>query len=83
MLQIKTIRNTDPAAFDDAVNAALAEGWILTRRLAGPDFIAEMERETIPEKEQCCENCAHYNKRGDEEPCLHCSENADKWERAT
>lgn len=83
MLQIKTIRNTDPAAFDEAVNTALAEGWTLTRRLTGPDFIAELEREVITEEERSCENCAHYSKKLGEEPCLSCSVDADKWEPAT
>ena len=82
MLQIKTVHNTDPAAFDEAVNTALAEGWILTRRLTGPgpDFVAELEREIITEAERCCENCAHYGKLPHAEPCCNCSENADKWE---
>lgn len=85
MLQIKTIHNTDPAAFDEAVNTALAEGWTLTRRLTGPGpgFVAELEKEIITEGERCCENCAHYEKGVGVEPCLSCSEDADKWEPAT
>lgn len=82
MLQIKTIRNADPSAFDEAVNAALADGWTLTRRLSGPDFIAELEREEITEGERSCENCAHFNLCSDQEPCRSCDENASKWEVA-
>ena len=80
MLQIKTIRNTDPAAFDEAVNTALREGWRLTRRLTGPDLVAEMEMELITEEEQICENCRHYEKGPDEEPCCECTDNCSAWE---
>lgn len=80
MLQIKTIRNADPSAFDEAVNAALADGWTLTRRLAGTAFIAELEREEITEGERICENCAHFDLGNDQEPCRSCDEYASKWE---
>ena len=82
MLQIKTVHDTSPAAFDKAVNDALAEGWALTRRLTGPgpDFVAELEREVITEAERTCENCLHADKGGNLEPCCNCASNADKWE---
>lgn len=88
MLQIKTIHDTDPAAFDEAVNTALMEGWTLTRRLTGPEgnapgFVAELEQEIITEAERCCENCRHYDSLPHTEPCRSCGENADKWEAAT
>lgn len=96
MKQIKTIKNRLDNAedFDVAVNTALAEGWRLTKRevirplsqgsghLTYIMLYAELEREEITEAERCCENCAHCGKRGDEEPCLHCSDQADKWEPA-
>lgn len=88
MKQIKTIHNTDTAAFDEAVNTALAEGWTLTRRLTGPEgtgpgFVAELEREIITEAERCCDNCAHWSKGPEQEPCLSCSEDCSGWEPAT
>ena len=85
MLQIKTIRNTDPAAFDEAVNAALADGWTLTRRLTGPgpDFVAEMEREVVTEKERTCENCKYWEQQPESPPCRDCSDDCDKWEQMT
>lgn len=36
MLQIKTIIDNSASKFDKEVNKALADGWTLTRRLAGP-----------------------------------------------
>jgi uncharacterized paraquat-inducible protein A len=97
MLQIKTIKNRldNASAFDEAVNAALAEGWRLTKRdvicaHAHPTGVtlhtmlyAEMEREEITEAECCCENCKYYEQSASTEPCLSCGENADKWESAT
>lgn len=82
MLQIKTIHNTDPAAFDEAVNTALVEGWTLTRRLTGPgpDFVAELEREIITEAERCCENCRYCETLGGMEPCHSCDASASNWE---
>lgn len=43
MLEIKTIISRDPGEFDQAVNAALAEGWGLVRR----DLIPPYEGETL------------------------------------
>lgn len=85
MLQIKTIHNTDPGAFDFSVNCALEDGWTLTRRLTGPgpDFVAELEREIITEAERDCENCKHHEKPLSCEPCCSCGETADRWEPAT
>lgn len=88
MLQIKTIHNTDPADFDEEVNTALADGWKLARRLTGPgpDFVAELERETIPEAdckteaERTCVNCRYFYTKIGEEPCIRCSKDLDKWE---
>lgn len=85
MLQIKTIRDKDPAAFDEAVNTALADGWTLARRLTGADFIAEMEKEIITEAERCCENCKHCDLDGNCEPCRDCNDGVKyptKWEAA-
>jgi hypothetical protein len=95
MLQIKTIKYQLNAAetFDEKVNAALAEGWTLTKREVLPPadlgdrvafrmLYAELEREEITEAERCCENCAHYDNGAHQEPCLSCSEDADKWEPA-
>lgn len=96
MLQIKTIRNRldNAEAFDKEVNAALAEGWTLTKReVLMPKaqgeriqthimLYAELEREIITETEQCCENCVHYTTPIGKEPCISCSEDGDKWEPA-
>ena len=74
MLQIKTVKETNPETFDEKVNAALAEGWTLTRRLTGAaDFVAELEREVITEAERCCENCRFWEQDGGE-PCDNCDE---------
>ena len=76
MLQIKTIRETNPETFDEKVNAALADGWALTRRLTHADFgcfVAELEREVITEAERCCENCRYWEQDGGE-PCDSCVE---------
>lgn len=80
MLQIKTIRRADPCEFDEAVNAALLEGWQLTRRFIGPDsFIAEMEQVIITEAEKCCDNCKYCDCSADAPPCRGC-EDASHWE---
>jgi hypothetical protein len=83
MLQIKTVHNRldNSEAFDTAINVALAEGWVLTKRELIPSYVAlyaELEREIITEAEQCCENCAHYATPNGKEPCLSCD--GDKWE---
>ena len=81
MLQIKTIKHQDPERFDDRVNEALADGWTLVRRLAGPeDFVAELEREI----EKVCQTCKYDKRRGSEEPCRNCipGETLNKWEAA-
>ena len=51
MLEIKTLTGNTPRRFDEAVNAALTEGWELVRRecfITGSDrattFYAELER---------------------------------------
>lgn len=84
MLQIKTIAlPVDVAAlFDEKVNAAIAEGWVLNRRdVVLPHnsdtktfLYAELSKVVITEKERCCENC----KYGDEDPnhstCRNCED---------
>lgn len=94
MLQIKTVRyRLDNAPdFDAAVNAAIAEGWRLTKRdvICAPAhptgstlhtmLYAEMEREEITEAERCCENCKWYEQQPESLPCRDCSEDANKWE---
>jgi hypothetical protein len=97
MKQIKTIKNRldNAASFDKEVNAALAEGWQLTKRevlqpkaqseslQAYTMLYAELEREEITEAERCCENCAHYDTVSHNPPCCDCSEDANKWEPVT
>ena len=84
MKQIKTILRTHPGMFDNAVNEALAEGWVLNRRYftrTDPTFfVAELEMEVITEAERCCENCLHCEKDPAAEPCFSCSETASEWE---
>jgi hypothetical protein len=87
MKQIKTITRASASEFDEAVNAALVDGWqLIERKLAQtpagtPDYhYAQLEREVITEAERCCENCAHYFKEQGDEPCRSCSEDCDKWE---
>lgn len=85
MKQIKTIhhRIDESIKFDEEINAAIAEGWQLTKREFVPSYCmiyAELEKEEIPESERSCENCAHYGKELTEKPCCQCSEGADKWE---
>lgn len=84
MKQIKTISHQNAELFDDGVNTSLMDGWQLSRRYRANNgsFVAELEREIITERERCCENCAHNQKTPSEEPCLHCSEDCDKWEEA-
>lgn len=95
MEQIKTIikRATEPEAFDNEVNAALAEGYFLVRRCVVQAvqgitteyhrcLYAELVRTVFSEAGQCCENCAHTSKKGFEEPCASCSDDCDKWEPA-
>lgn len=79
MLQIKTIRRVDPCEFDEAVNAALADGWTLTRRLTGTDFVAEMERVIITEEEKFCDNCKYCDCSAEAIPCKDCFD-ASHWE---
>lgn len=53
MLQIKTVIDSSAAAFDQEVNAALADGWELVKRYSDDaGFIAELVKETEPEPEQ-------------------------------
>lgn len=87
MLQIKTIYYHISEEFDKEVNAALAEGWKLTRRTFDNNgFLAEMEREVITEAERCCDNCAHNDKDPNREPCRSCVDGeiaSSNWEPAT
>ena len=81
MLQIKTIYTRDPDKFDEKVNAALAEGWTLSRRTFDPQgFLAEMEMVVITEAERCCDNCAYCDHDATLEPCVSCDDDASKWE---
>lgn len=65
MLEIKTIvtRDNKPEEFDQKVNEALKEGWVLVRRDVLPAYAgglaeyhrcyyAELERQTEPEEEE-------------------------------
>lgn len=85
MKQIKTIADKSQIGFDRQVNEALVNGWELVKRYYTPDFyfVAEMETEVITEEERCCENCKYFEQSSQSEPCLSCSEVADKWEPAT
>lgn len=93
MKQIKTIkRQLDASAeFDNEVNAAIAEGWTLTRRevlspMEGQSRIfwhmlyAELEREIITEAERNCENCRYCETLGGMEPCHSCDASMSNWE---
>lgn len=83
MLQIKTVIDNSASKFDEEVNKALADGWTLTRRLAGPDaFVAELEKNIITEAEKCCENCKYCNVPGNIPPCADCNPDGGKcyWE---
>lgn len=87
MLQIKTIRDKDAADFDAKVNAALADGWRLVRRMSRPlDLIAELERVWYPEAERGCDNCAYQALDADAEPCCFCEDSVEgyptRWEPA-
>lgn len=88
MKQIKTIKNRldNAESFDKEVNAALAEGWQLTKReVLQPKaqseslqtytmLYAELEREEITEAERCCENCKYFDRQPGVEPCLSCED---------
>ena len=63
MLQIKTITENTPDAFDERVNAAIAEGWELVKRDVLPPYeshgmahartyYAELEREVDEPEEE-------------------------------
>lgn len=98
MLQIKTItiRLDNAGDFDKRVNAALEEGWRLTRRevlqpkAQGATFVhimlyAELEKVIITEKERDCGNCRYGDQDGGE-PCDSCvitrNNPPTKWEEA-
>ncbi len=98
MKQIKTIRHPLKAAatFDEEVNAALLEGWQLTKReVLGPMptsdplintyvmLYAELEREKelVPEGDRRCCNCKHLRDVSSTAPCRGCM-NYDMWEPA-
>lgn len=86
MLQIKTIRNRFDNAehFDAEVNAALGEGWRLTKReviqpqaqgggkFAHTMLYAELERVCLAETERDCGNCRYGDQDGGE-PCDSCN----------
>lgn len=68
MMRIKTIYDKSAEAFDREVNAALADGWKLTRRAFDiHGFVAELERHTSEcganaEKEvRGCAECRHFD----------------------
>lgn len=87
MIQIKTIhhRIDESVKFDDEINAALAEGWRLTKREFVTGYCvlyAELERELITEAERDCGNCKHCDNDADAEPCASCSSTASNWEAA-
>lgn len=89
MKQIKTIKNRldNNVAFDEEVNAALAEGWKLKKRdvlrpNAHPDgetsftmLYAELELDTDNTK-RCCEACGM--ERCTDSPCVKCDGDALK-----
>lgn len=99
MKQIKTIKHPlkASATFDEEVNAAMSEGWQLTKReVLGPMstsdplintyvmLYAELEREIIVEAERCCENCKYFDQQPESEPCLSCEDGLlQGWEPAT
>lgn len=73
MLQIKTITASNPDAFDELVNNAIAEGWEIVKRDVLPPyesqgqayrrtFYAELEREVdeLKEEEEGEELFAHW-----------------------
>ena len=73
MKKIMTVYEADPKKFDEMVNTAIAEGWGLEKRTFNQyAFIAELERDILTEEEKTCENCKHYSKSSDQEPCLSC-----------
>ena len=85
MKQIKTIMNPNPDKFDKEVNAALADGWYIVRRLANHDgFIAELEKVVITKKERSCDNCKYSDMLSTMEPCDTCRDLPEgypsKWE---
>ena len=100
MKQIKTIKNRldNAASFDEEVNAAIAEGWRLTKReVLQPKaqseslhsytvLYAELEREEIAEELHSCENCSYFRCRSQQEPCRSCEivcNIPSKWAPAT
>ena len=83
MKQIKTILRMNSEDFDQEVNEVLAEGWELVKRetlLIGQEravlHCAELEKTLITEDEKTCENCKHYRKSTDQEPCASCDPEA-------
>ncbi len=90
MKQIKTIATKLDAteAFNERVNAALAEGWTLVRRevLEGSPhdhaaLFAELEREVYGKNDpKECKHCKHKNTLFvPDSPCPKCK-NYEKWE---
>lgn len=83
MKHIKTIhrRIDESAQFDNEVNAALEEGWTLTKREFVASYCvlyAELELVTITEEEKCCENCLHCDNTANQPPCDRCID-ASHW----
>lgn len=93
MLQIKTIADSldNVWNFDDEVNAALAEGWKLTKRTmmmpqahatgtyTHPVLYAELERDVITEADRVCENCKHCDLDPNAEPCRNCNDGPNNY----
>ena len=90
MTEIYTILKPigDCEEFDERVNEALRDGWVLTRRDILPPFegptrlwervlYAELERESTPCPsllEACCETCKHFGRSDRDEPCRSCED---------
>lgn len=75
---------------EGAINEKLAEGWQIVRREIIPCpadpcksvLFYELERDFITEDEKTCENCRHYDRDGNVEPCASCTD-GEKWEVET
>lgn len=90
MKQIKTIKNRldNAEMFDEEVNAALAEGWTLTKRdvirpnahPVGETSFTMLYAELECELERNCETCKHCDKTFKDEPCDTCTVTGSNWE---
>ena len=81
-MKIKTITAQTSIEFDEAVNAALAEGWTLKRRdiqppaALGPgDILGVFYAELELEEERSCRTCRHIRN------CKLC-DGQSRWEAA-